>query len=381
MATVAPPHRYRGPVLAVAVLAALYGGYIMGSALLARRPAGPRLAAGFVGTRVCAECHAAIARKHGGSHHALALHTAAEFERSVTLPEPAWQRDPQLPVSYQVTKRDGVLGVETQQGAQTLWQPTAWAFGSGNQAMTPVGVRPDGDYVEAPISFYRRAGWDFTPGFVTQPPQRRQANATGTRVTAAEVFDCFHCHAAGVQKTATGLDLSGMQMGIQCERCHGPGAEHVSLARAGRPRGGIQVPGRTPGQTVMQFCGTCHRNDLPQGVHMDNPVVARFAPIGLQQSRCFRESQGALTCITCHDPHANANPDPQSYRAICASCHGEQPHQTVCPVQPKGDCVSCHMPRQIVQRNSIFTDHWIRVVKRLGAARQAAEKVPATRIP
>jgi len=124
---------------------------------------------------------------------------------------------------------------------------------------------------------------------------------------------------------------------------------------------------------MVEFCATCHRSTTPGGLQATDPVVVRFAPVGFRRSRCFRESGGRLSCVNCHDPHGDASHEPASYNQVCARCHDADvkaavptpasPADHACPVRPRGNCVSCHMPRRIIQRNGIFTDHWIRVVR------------------
>jgi Cytochrome c554 and c-prime len=59
------------------------------------------------------------------------------------------------------------------------------------------------------------------------------------------ITTCFACHATGV---GTATDVSGMQPGVRCERCHGPGRQHVESAKSGAPlqqvRAAVVNPGR-----------------------------------------------------------------------------------------------------------------------------------------
>src|SRR5262249_7584053 len=84
-------------------------------------------------------------------------------------------------------------------------------------------------------------------------------------------------------------------------------------------------------------------------------------------------------CVTCHDPHKNAETAPAYYEAKCLSCHGtsrtaldrsttarpQQPGEAFrssCPVNATKDCLTCHMPK--VRYDWLFgsfTDHYIRV--------------------
>ena len=63
---------------------------------------------------------------------------------------------------------------------------------------------------------------------------------------------CLSCHATGQRPMAAGkLELAKLQS-VQCEQCHGPGAEHA------------QKPGKGYGHVanVQALCATCHTPDM-----------------------------------------------------------------------------------------------------------------------
>jgi hypothetical protein len=348
-------------VIAAVMVVVLAGGVTVAlTRVPARHAEAPVLANGFVGSAACAECHADLAAGHGSGGHNLALRRSSDPAVRKLLPDPQWISDPATGSRYRIAEREGQLGVETEAGGVSVWQPCEWAFGSGTHAVTLVGKAAASGYVEAPLTFYRTAGWDFTPGFLGQPAEQRRGRPSGSPLTEEEALDCFQCHTAGAGMKDEAVDLRGAQLGVQCESCHGPSQAHVSAARQGRPRDGTLLPGSDSGPPVFSLCARCHRDKAPAGLKVTDPVIVRFAPVGLRESRCFQESGGKLSCLSCHNVHAPENTDPDHYRQVCASCHGPKGSKT-CPVQPRGNCVSCHMQKRIVQRNAIFTDHWIRI--------------------
>ena len=85
----------------------------------------------------------------------------------------------------------------------------------------------------------------------------------------------------------------------------------------------------------------------------------------LRKSRCFLESKGALTCLSCHDPHRKlpAGEDDKLYSGQCRHCH--EPVIGTLVAQGKhpdaADCVSCHMPKRRTEDvvHALITDHFI----------------------
>jgi hypothetical protein len=104
-------------------------------------------------------------------------------------------------------------------------------------------------------------------------------------------------------------------------------------------------------------------------------------PEQMKVSRCYEKSNGRMSCVSCHDPHAVPKPQDKAafYRARCLNCHG--PGATTCTAPmperqktaPADYCVHCHMPRfsssDIVHTS--VTDH--RVVRKPAQAGDDAQ--------
>ena len=247
-----------------------------------------------------------------------------------------------------------------------------YVFGSGRHASTFVSlldrnpVHPT--LLEHRLTYFAHSeSLGLSPGHAGKTP----GNTPHGRVMETTlVLQCFHCHSSvtsdrGSQK----LDERTMIPNVSCERCHGPGKSHIEAARRGDglDRLSMQLgPGRSSAAEQVRLCGECHR--LPEMVnsgpiHPDNPVIARYQPVGLMQSKCFTESRGALGCVNCHEPHSRVATDHAAYEAICLSCH-HSAQQSRCSVSPLSNCIDCHMPLRDVGRGMRFTDHWIRIMPR-----------------
>jgi hypothetical protein len=105
------------------------------------------------------------------------------------------------------------------------------------------------------------------------------------------------------------------------------------------------------------------------------PSFIRFQAPTFMKSRCYVES-GSFSCVTCHNPHKDAETSPAAYEAVCLQCHSAaksiapEPAPTIeegaraCPVDQAKGCLNCHMPKvPNAVPNAEFTDHHIRVRK------------------
>ena len=124
------------------------------------------------------------------------------------------------------------------------------------------------------------------------------------------------------------------------------------------------------GTQLNTLCGKCHRTSADMvGMNADaKQMTNRFQPYGLAQSRCFKQSDNKLTCVTCHSPHQDAGREHKPYEAACLSCHTGTNKGKTCPVNPKEKCITCHMPTRPVFKNSPLpiqmADHFIRTYKK-----------------
>lgn len=280
-----------------------------------------------------------------------------------------------------------------------LEQEVAWILGSGDHARTYLYRTGGGEIYQLPLAWYTQTrSWGMAPGF-----DRPDHDGVLRRIRR----ECIFCHTSYPDLPA-GADAYGapqvfpakLPEGVGCQRCHGPGAEHVGLALGGigdreEIRSSIFNPGKLPPARRDEVCMGCHlqpsvalpglrrfgRSDFsfrpgePLAdylVQVDVEEEGRTAadrfeinhhPYRLRQSRCFLESGGALTCLTCHDPHRRVsggeNERVSHYRSACLGCH-QQPIKS--HPSEQGDCTSCHMPKRRTEDvvHVVMTDHLIR---------------------
>ena len=326
----------------------------------------------YVGAGVCGSCHPAQFSGQSASGHALALRRATEHPLATNFIASApLERPPNFHFRF----------VRTPQGIQVLADdskiltklPVDWAFGAGAHAVTFVGKANDVIYIEHSFTYYSDPqSFDITPqheGLPAKTLHEAMGQAFNIQGTSRTIQPCFQCHSTGPVSVAANHEVRVTEPGVHCEVCHGPGSAHVLAARRGdlvQAKKSIQNPKTLSAEELNRSCGTCHR--FPDGdrgtVDWNDPWNVRHQPAYFQQSRCFQKSSGALSCLTCHNPHEPIRRnDAAYYSRICSSCHDRDAPlpKAICKNQQSPDCTPCHMPEVAVTSHLKFKNHWIGV--------------------
>jgi len=184
---------------------------------------------------------------------------------------------------------------------------------------------------------------------------------------------CLECHASyfdWLPPPANRYGKNSLVLGIFCEKCHGPGREHVARHRLNPvlPAGtseAIVNPAKLPRDRQTDVCGLCHSGNgtpfqtalsfLPGDTLDDYIDIPYYGPEDavdvhgsqvqlLRRSKCFQSSK-TLTCSTCHDVH-QPQTDAAAFSPRCLSCH--EPRQcgkfASMGEQITRNCIDCHMP-------------------------------------
>jgi predicted CXXCH cytochrome family protein len=242
---------------------------------------------------------------------------------------------------------------------------------------------------QAPVSYYSRSGkWDLAPGY----QQHRELFLM--RPVEAE---CLECHASGVQPiagTQNGYrEVPFLEGRISCERCHGPGRNHISRHTSGQPVPTEEIvnPAKLDARPRDSVCAQCHLlgetriakagrslsrftpgeriSDYATSLIWNSRTVAGLKATShyekLWQSRCKQASGDRLWCGTCHSIHSPPvlQQSGEWFRGKCLSCHQSSACRGPANLrQSKGDqCTGCHMPKaqSLEAEHSVFTDHSI----------------------
>jgi len=275
--------------------------------------AGQDVGSGYIGSPACRNCHASRFESQSKSEHAHALRRAQPTD-----PGP---------------------GSHAQ-----------WAFGAGLKATTWVSQTGDETIAEHGLTYYAATkSLAITPGHATSADLVYR-----TFDPVATALRCFRCHSTGPVVLAAGFQVQPSEPGIHCEACHGPGRAHAESGGAGA----VQNPKKLTAVQINTLCGACHRqaSDLDDDRDWSNAWNVRHEPSYLHRAACFRNSNGAMSCLTCHDPHQPLKTTPASYDTRCVSCHAKPAHSVSISSR---SCVGCHMPQVAASANLKFTNHWI----------------------
>jgi predicted CXXCH cytochrome family protein len=280
-----------------------------------------------------------------------------------------------------------------------------YVLGSGNHARTWLHLTEKNILQELPLGWYAEKGgyWAMNPGY-------DRADYAGS--VRPIYYECMACHNGypkipeGEQKDVTQATyLQPLPEGIDCQRCHGPGQNHVDRASEDAPkeviRAAIVNPARLNPDREMEVCLQCHletsNEKLPHAIVRFDRLPFSYVPgqpladyelvfdraqgnlksfeiaqagYRFRESQCFLKSAGKLRCTSCHNPHdiPRGQQATAHYNQVCLGCHqaltqasssgsstGSGPHTS------EANCVICHMPRRRTDDavHAVMTDHLI----------------------
>ena len=310
----------------------------------------------FVGSQACQPCHSDIARTYARTP------MANSSGRAEPLPAAAFTA-----AGHRYNVDGNRLSFEG--GTSSI------DYFIGSNAAGRTWLREWSGYLfELPVTWYsQKKTWDISPGYDHEPY---------VRLNRAIEPTCLLCHSSQVRPVFGTQNRYGdppfLENGVSCERCHGPASEHVRDPAKAR----MIQPARLDAERRESICGQCHlsgeaRIERPgrrfvefqagdrlsdyatyfvwKGGRKDLKATGHVEKVAA--SACRTASGGALSCLTCHEPHTNGN----KTQAACLSCHAGAHHQ-------EQSCVSCHMPktRSADAGHGVLTDHSIpRIAKPL----------------
>ncbi len=336
----------------------------------------------YVGAATCTSCHQKLCRAQEQSRHARTFHHGA---RLLDLPFPDHPlADPDdSKVSHTFSHEKDRIVVSTEATGQIYKTVVEYAFGLRENYVTMIGRDDQTTFRALRLSSYHTqngVAWGRTAGDV--PDSDSAENIRGEPISVRDgVVRCLYCHVTDFRAfrdppPEQGPSPAATDLGIGCERCHGPAANHIAAARAGFADLAIVNVAADSAETVNHLCADCHIVGPPDEISKapEDPRFVRSVGFTMTLSRCYSESNGGLSCLTCHDPHRDDQGPASFFEAKCLACHSRPPagqtallkaesvQPKVCPVNPVKDCLGCHMPKlPVATLHTSLTDHYIRV--------------------
>jgi len=247
-------------------------------------------------------------------------------------------------------------------GVTTQKEAFGMVIGSGRMGQTYLYW--SGDHLfQLPISYFTPINdWANSPGYAI-------SYIRFNRPVPANCIECHGTYAAAqvMPDNSTVYNKQKIIYGVDCERCHGPGAAHVAY-HAAHPADKVAQyivnTAHLDRQLKLDACALCHsgiRDPLqpPFSYQVGQPLNAYSTerPSNgeldvhgnqyglLTASKCFQLSQ--MDCGSCHDVHKDEAKNARLFSQRCLNCHAKK---DTCSFRPENglvlsdNCIDCHMP-------------------------------------
>lgn len=349
-------------ILAVFVFAAVQCTQVKSKSIDSRGPA-------YAGSASCVNCHKNLAESavHNSHFKASKMLTKPNSADSLHIPDGEFVFNEQTKVGVK-NRADGLYQSALINGVDKKTEHTDMVFGAGNSAYT-FAFWYGKQLMQMPLNYLTKEHqWVNSPGFPTDQIY------FGRPIVAR----CLECHSSFAdKKLVQGPNFSieeeyvknSVIAGIDCERCHGPAAQHVVFHEENPTvkTANYMVSYKKLALTRrIDVCGVCHSGTgiqtvsstfsfkpgdtlktLPQysAYRGEDPDVHGKQKQLLEASVCYQ--LGKAECITCHDIHDNKKPSLEIYSNKCISCHQEVKHETLTEKNTAAlakNCIDCHMP-------------------------------------
>ncbi len=375
------------------------------------------VAADFIGSGRCAQCHETETQDWQGSHHDLAM---AEASTETVLGNFNNAEFTAHGVTSRFYRKNGKYYVRTD-GPDGKMHDYAIRY--------TFGWYPLQQYlIEFPRGHIQTLGlaWDSRPEaedgqrwFHLYPEEKvdYRNRLHWTQREQTWNYQCAECHSTNLQKNYTletdSYRTTWSEINVACEACHGPGSQHAAWAEQAKQNpvikdktdkglvvdlsdrdGGSWTIDAKSGKphrskprenhTQIELCARCHSRrgqiwaDYAYGKSLGNTHRLAllnehlYYPDGQIKDEVYvygsfiqsRMYQAGVTCNDCHDPHslqlrAKGN-------ALCSRCHlparyDTQAHHHHEAGTDGAACTGCHMPQQNYMVIDARADHSMRV--------------------
>lgn len=377
-------------------------------------PVLPPSADQFVGSAACATCHAKETNDFHGHPMSISLVPATQESPLEDYSQSSFSSLPG--VTYYAEKTPaGIFHHEKRvdgDGELIYDQaiPIDYTVGSGARGRSYL-INHEGLLFVSAMSWYANTGkWDLSPGYGPHSHPRFERRASE---------GCLACHAGRsvVRENEPNrfAEAPFLEHSIGCERCHGPGKAHVAFRSKPVAPSAVDPmvnPASLVGAKRDAICNQCHLQgrrrvvrhgrtefDFTPGMNLSDVWITYVKTEGVTDgvaaavsqveqmyaSKCYRESDGQLSCIRCHDGHDTRKGDQvdRGFREKCMACHSpgknvecSETLATRTATTSVDSCIVCHMPKlPAADVHAAQTDH--RLLRRIPQDSPANAKHPS----
>jgi hypothetical protein len=325
----------------------------------------------FAGSASCAPCHSEISKSHLATAHYLTSGIAGEKNIKGSFDTGKNVFAFSINAFVAMEKRPGgFFQVHYQEGREKMARPFDIVIGSGTKGQTFLHWY-NNRLLQLPITYFTATSqWCNSPGYPGKVVFNRQVTSR-----------CLECHTTYADiisepgKEPESFDRNTIMYGVDCEKCHGPAAEHVAYQTSNpavKTAKYIVNPAKLSRQQNLDLCILCHGGKLQKKTasftfkagdalndHFTKDNAPQFAAeidvhgnqYGLMaSSKCFTQSK-TMTCNSCHNSHTNEAGQLKVFSQRCISCHQTE-HVNDCKMNSSvgemisNNCVDCHMPME-----------------------------------
>lgn len=327
---------------------------------------------GYAGSPTCGSCHQGIHESYLATahRHTSASPSLADIKGSFEPGKNAFHYRANVKVAME-QRNGGLYQVAYMNEEEKQAFPFGVVVGSGRKAQTYLYWLDDNVF-QLPVSWSRVANnWVNSPSY---PADR-------VRFDRLINIGCFECHGSYIERKGTQqegerqvdyFDKTKVIYGMDCERCHGPAAAHVSFHKEHpqeKEAKHIAIYKKLARKQQVELCAQCH-----SGGHTSYNTIFYFKPGDslsqyfssaiktggdvshldvhgnqyqlLTGSQCYIKSN-VLTCTSCHNTHVQERENMTVLSQRCINCHQETAHSFSAQLPANvinSNCIDCHMP-------------------------------------
>jgi tetratricopeptide (TPR) repeat protein len=362
----------------------------------------------YVGMLKCKECHNDIYQTYIRTGMGKSWGLANPFKSAADFSGGKQIFDAKSDFYYRSYWDGSIMKVEEfrlQDGVKTYTRTETvdYVVGSGQHTNSHLRLK-NGYLTQVPFTYYTQLGiLDLPPGF---------EDGNNIRFTRKIGFECVSCHNSYPIPVKGSINkYEAIPLGINCERCHGPGNLHVKAMKAGEYVDikkdidyTIVNPRKLPSDLQIEVCSRCHNQgnavlkegktffDYKPGMRVtevfdvfreryqndEDAFWMETHPERMKRSKCYVFSHSnpdmdAMNCSTCHIAHLSFKETPvDTFKSKCIKCHNARTEiqctENFATRQLQQDnCMRCHMvktgafdiPHVVISDHDIrITDKW-----------------------